>query len=302
MLLQVIGCAVGVLLAGTRCLGFDLVSVRSTVPWKIRADKAVMATDRSSGLQRSGCAAAARLVRRVPASVRNGLSVSISPMLVCSPTFRAVSLEPAHTTRRGRACGTGPSSAVRFRRSCSALRLATSSWACCCARWWFAGNFFTLLGFWAGGFNPCPDHRRPWLSTIMLHGVVAARSRDRWRDRLPERGVHRPPCPRLAVVLLARHRSPTPSSPVGGCLALVVVSTYGDAWPSTPVPTWQRGTRSLVQFARRRGPHIFPNLVEHWGCERCHDAGADDHQCLVLAADAHCDVVIAVIGVPLVPS
>ena len=91
-------------------------------------------------------------------------------------------------TRRGPVCGTGRSSSeARFRHCCSASPSATSCWACrLTADGEFAGNFFTLLGFWRGGFNLLPLLIGVLgLSMILLQGAswVAVKAEGDLHDR-----------------------------------------------------------------------------------------------------------------------
>jgi cytochrome bd ubiquinol oxidase subunit II len=180
----------------------------------------------------------------------------------------------------------------------------------------FDGNFFTLLGFWQGGFNPVPlTVGLLGLSMFLLQGAswIAVKAEGDLHDRAvalrSTLGWVFAGVAVLATVVAALF-APNAfkagiSSPVGWLfLALLIVSI---AWgrmamnSGSDLPAWYAASLSAVSFTGLWAATIFPNMVPSIGDK----TGAATESLTVYNASSSqltltVMLIIAVIGVPIV--
>jgi cytochrome bd ubiquinol oxidase subunit II len=326
MLLQVIWFAlVGVLLAGYAVLdGFDL-GVGALYPFlgKTEADKAVMRNsigpvwDGNEVWLLTGGGALFAAFPPVYATVFSGFYLALM-LVLFSLIFRAVSLEfRGHDEAWGGLwdwaffLGSALPSLL-FGVAVGNIVLGVPLRA----DGEFAGNFFTLLGFWGGGFNPVPlTVGVLGLSMILLQGAswVAVKAEgDLYKRASALRSTLAWAFTGLSVLatLVIALFGKTPfsnaiTSPIGWVfLALLVVSI---AWgrmaanSGSDMAAWYAVSLSAVSLVGVWAATIFPNLVPSIG-----DANGATTQALTITNASSSQLtltvmlIIAVIGVPLV--
>jgi cytochrome d ubiquinol oxidase subunit II len=326
MLLQVIWFVlVGVLLAGYAVLdGFDL-GVGALYPFlgKSEEDKAVLRTsigpvwDGNEVWLLTGGGALFAAFPPVYATVFSGFYLALM-LVLFSLIFRAVSLDfrghdEAWAPLWDWAFFLGSAvPALLFGVAVGNIVLGVPM-----AHGEFSGNFFTLLGFWNGGFNPLPlTVGLLGLSMFLLQGAswVAVKAEGDLRDRaVALRSTLSWVFAVLVVVatVVSAFFAPTAFANVMGAqlpivgwvfVALLLVSVVWGlfaAGSGQDLPAWYAVSLSAVSLTGIWAATIFPNLVPLYG-----NAGSSASLSIYNSSSSQLTLmtmlIIAIIGVPIV--
>jgi cytochrome d ubiquinol oxidase subunit II len=326
MLLQVIWFVlVGVLLAGYAVLdGFDL-GVGALYPFlgKSEADKAVMRKaigpvwDGNEVWLLTGGGALFAAFPPVYATVFSGFYLALM-LVLFSLIFRAVSLEFRSLDSKWAglwdwAFFLGSAlPALLFGVAVGNIALGVPL----AANGEFAGNFFTLLGFWRGGFNPVPLCVGVLgLSMFLLQGAswMAVKANGDLHDRAAKLawtlsrvfGVLVVVATAVTALFAPTAFGKVTGSPVGWVFVVLLIVSIGWAHfaggGKNDLAVWYAVSLSAVSLTGIWAANIFPNLVPSLG-----DAtGAATNSLTVFNASSSqltlmTMLIIAIIGVPIV--